>query len=365
MTPDIALAASTRDWPDRLHRHLLDHGGGRVVTRVMGPEQAVERLFDVLLIDDVCSFLTPHLISSIKSRGSAVIGVYSPVDGSDAKRRLLECGISDVLETGAPPEEFLEKVAATVALRVPPSEEEPDTRAGWSMGFMGSTDGVGATEVAVGLARDLARTTDVALIDADPVWPSVAQRLDLPLHPNIRTALDVVLHGSGDLSAATQIVHGMTVVGGVADGGSATPPNHVEVAMLLDSLGSSHRILVVDLGAADRASRGLIRGLDALALIGTGDPVGVTRLIRTGEWLVEVVEVDRIVLVVNRVPRGRYFQSEVRRELAGSFGSIPIVLLPEDNRVGPSVWEGRPVGRGPFKGSLGRMSSLIHEEVGR
>ena len=121
MTPDIALAASAREWPDRLHRHLLEHGGGRVVARVMGPEQTVEATFDALLIDDVCSFLTPRLVSVIKKSGAEVVGVFSPTDGSDAKRRLLECGISDVIETDAAPEEYLEKVMAALAHRVPVS----------------------------------------------------------------------------------------------------------------------------------------------------------------------------------------------------------------------------------------------------
>ena len=39
MTPEIALAASAREWPDRLHRFLLDHGGGVVV---LIPSHALE-----------------------------------------------------------------------------------------------------------------------------------------------------------------------------------------------------------------------------------------------------------------------------------------------------------------------------------
>ncbi|HUP17291.1 MAG TPA: hypothetical protein VM848_14720, partial [Acidimicrobiia bacterium] len=65
MGPDIALAASAREWPDRLHRFLLDHGGGRIVDRVMTPDQASDAGFDVLLIDDVCSFLTPRLVTML------------------------------------------------------------------------------------------------------------------------------------------------------------------------------------------------------------------------------------------------------------------------------------------------------------
>ena len=77
--PDIALAASARNWPDQLHRFVLDHGGGRIVDRVMGPDQAAETPFDILVIDDVCSFLTPRLVDVVKSRGSEVLGVNCSV----------------------------------------------------------------------------------------------------------------------------------------------------------------------------------------------------------------------------------------------------------------------------------------------
>ena len=103
MGPQLALAASARDCPDRLHRFLMDHGGGRVRSRVMGPEQAMADDFDVILIDDICSFLTPRLVVRLRDSGKEVVGVFSPADGPDAKRRLLECGITDVIESDAPP----------------------------------------------------------------------------------------------------------------------------------------------------------------------------------------------------------------------------------------------------------------------
>ncbi len=213
MTPDIALAASAREWPDRLHRHLLEHGGGRVVARVLGPEQPVDATLDALPIDDVCSVLPPRPGPVTNHLVAGVTGGFSLVDGSDAKRRLLECGISDVIETDAAPEEYLEKVMAALAHRIPVSVETPAGSAGWSIGVTGVSDGVGVTEVAVALARGISSELKVALVDVDPTWPSIAQRLDLPLHPNNRTALDIVSHGSGDLTTATHLVGEMTVVG--------------------------------------------------------------------------------------------------------------------------------------------------------
>lgn len=363
MIPDIALAASAREWPDRLHRHLLEHGGGRVVARVMGPSQTVDATFDALLIDDVCSFLTPRLVSVIKKAGAEVVGVFSPADGSDAKRRLLECGISDVIETEAAPEEYLDKVLAALAHRIPVSEETPAPAVGWSIGVAGVSDGVGVTEVAVALAYGISRELKVALVDVDPTWPSVAQRLDLPLHPNIRTALDIVAHGSGDLDTATHLMGEMIVVGGVADQGSASPLSQSEVGMLFDALSGSVDVLVADLGPLQHSVGGVLRGFDAIALVGTGDPVGVTRLLHSAERAMEQVSAGSMVLVANKTFRRRYYESEIRRELGSSFPDLPLVVLPFDQGLGESMWEGEWTPRGPFARSVGRMASLVIERL--
>jgi len=329
----------------------------------MGPEQTVDATFDALLIDDVCSFLTPRLVSVIKKSGAEVIGVFSPIDGSDAKRRLLECGISDVIETDAAPEEYLEKVMAALAHRIPVSVETPAGSVGWSIGVTGVSDGVGVTEVAVALARGISSELKVALVDVDPTWPSIAQRLDLPLHPNIRTALDIVSHGSGDLTTATHLIGEMTVVGGVADQGSASPLSQSEVVMLFDALAESVDVLVADLGPLRHSVRGVLRGLDAIALVGTGDPIGITRLLHSAERAMEQIPAEAVVLVANKTFRWQYYESEIRRELQSSFPKLPVVVLPFDQRLSDSLWEGQLAPRGPFSRSVGQMASLIIERL--
>ena len=364
MTPDIALAASAREWPDRLHRHLLEHGGGRVVARVMGPDQTVEASFDALFIDDVCSFLTPRLVTGVKKSGGEVIGVFAPADGSDAKRRLLECGISDVIEMDAPPDELMEKVVSALAHRVPASVDAPSASAGWAIGLTGVSDGVGTTEVATTLAAGLVNDLRVALVDGDPTWPSIAQRLDLPLHPNIRTALDMVAHGSGNLESATHVVGGLAVVGGVADQGAASPLSQSEVSMLFDALFDLSEVIVADLGPLQHAVRGAFRGFDTVALIGPGDPIGVARLLRSVEQLVEIVDPDSLVVVANKTPRRRYYESEIRREIQGAYPELPLVVLPFDQRLSASLWAGQVRQSGPFAKAVDRMAALINEGLG-
>lgn len=366
MGPDIGLAASVREWPDRLHRYLLDHGGGRVVVRIMGSEQALDSSFEVLLIDDVCSFLTPRLVAEVREGGSEVVGVFSPADGSDAKRRLLECGISDVIETDADPEEFLEKIRLTLAHRATPREpEHQEEGGGWSIAVTGTSGGVGATEVAVALAWGISARLDVVLVDLDTSWPSVAQRLDLPPHPNLRTAIDRTLHGSGDPTAAAHLVGRMKVVGGLADLGAATPPASAEVGMLLGDLGRGVDVMVVDLGSWRTAQRGSLRHFDALAVVGRADPVGVGRLLRILKTATELMGSNDVIAVVNQVPRRPFYQAEIRSELVEAFPGVAVVMLPYDRRLVEAAWEGATVARGLFAQAMGRMADLVAESVSR
>jgi Flp pilus assembly CpaE family ATPase len=359
MLPDIALAASARDWPDRLHRFLLDHGGGRIVDRVMGVDQAAKTSFDVLLIDDVCSFLTPRLVSLVKQDGAEVIGVYMPEDGSDAKRRLLECGISDVIETEASPEEFLVKVRATVAHRMAALSPDPSPASpGLRIAVTGPCEGVGMTEVAIAIARSLARDLPTVLVDVDQQWPSVAQRLDLPLHPNIRTALDHALHRVDRLGEAIHEVDGLMVVGGRADGGQGSEISRPDSMLLVDALGTLADVIVADLGPLS-ASSGLIREFDTVIAVGDGTPVGVARLIRTcGE--VRAHDPDQSLLaVVNKTSRGTFRRSEIVSELDRVLTGLPVVTLPYEPRLEQAAWDGSLVAKGRYEKAVAEVANVV------
>ncbi len=360
MTPDIAMAASARDWPDRLHRFILDHGGGRIVNRVMSADQATGAKFDVLLIDDVCSFLSPRLVALVKQSGSEVIGIYLPEDGSDAKRRLLECGISDVIETEATPEEFLSKVRATLAHREVsvPVESHAESSA-FRIGVTGPCEGVGITEISIALSRSISRVVDTVLVDMDPVWPSVAQRLDLPLHPNIRTAIDHVLHRPGRLAGALQPMERLSVLGGRADGGQGAEISRADALMLLESLGSSAEVLVVDLGPMTEFSAALVREFDTVMLVGTGTPVGVARLIRTAGVIRGRHPSVSLVVVVNKAGRSGFHRSELVAEIERALPDVPVVTLPVDPGLDEAAWNGTLVGKGRFNRAVEDISRLL------
>lgn len=365
MGPDIALAASAREWPDRLHRFLLDHGGGVVVARVMGSEQSLKTTFEVIFIDDVCSFLNPRLVTELRRSGKQAVGVYDPEDGHDAKRRLLECGISDVIECDATPTEFLD---AALSARGHFPTVDPDrhrTRRPFTLGIVGTTSGVGATEIAIGIADVVALSMPTALVDFDQLWPSVAQRLDLPLHPNVRSALDAVVHQTSPLEDAVQHVGELAVVAGVADGGAAGPVTSSDAGALVEDLGSFAKLVVCDVGSFEEATRGLIRLMDSVIAVGSGDPVGISRVIRMIGHLNDLVEPSRLLIAVNQVSRGRFKESEIRREMAASWPDIPLVLLPADRRVAEAAWEGRRLARGRFHRAVRGVGVLVTRGVAR
>jgi MinD-like ATPase involved in chromosome partitioning or flagellar assembly len=363
----LALAASARDWSDRLHGFLVDHGGARVRTVIMGPGAVAGEDYDVLVIDDICSFLTPHLVDTARRAGRLVVGVFEAGDGADAKRRLLDCGVDDVIESAAPPDEFLRTIEgvcrwrSTDEIRRPPPA--PTSPPGGRVVVVGGPPGgCGSTELTVALAAEWGAVA----VDADDVAPSLAQRLDAPLHPNLRTAIDTIQHRSGLLEEAAQTCWGLSIVGGLASGDDWFHLDPSEVITVVDELAAIHDCVVVNVspglerpeGAAGRfgLARALVARADRVVGVGLPTPVGVTRLVR---WLSEahfLAPEARFHVVVNRVGRSSFRRSEVEREIGRHFPAVPVTFAPWDPRVEEASWSGRLVERGPFVRAVGRVA---------
>lgn len=362
--PELALAASARAWPDRVHRFLLDHGGGRVRSRVMGPEQAVSDQYDVLFIDDVCSFLTPRLIRSIRDLGREIVGVYDPGDAPDAKRHLLECGITDVIEESASPDEFLAAAQATLLHRGPLSPMIPRAPRSFRVGVLAPIGGVGCTEIAIGIASCLARSRPTVLIDLDQHTPSVAQRLDLPVHPNLLTAIDTAHHSAGSVMEAILTHDDMHVVGGLVNPQAAQELPPVEIEGVLDEVGKTgYGVVVADLGTPRQERLDYVR-FHVLVVVGLANPVGMARLVRSMHELLSRPDIPDTVALVNRVGAGSRRRLEIRAEMARLLPAMPVVLVPDDPRLERASWDGTRPGRGAFARSVDRVASLIDEAIG-
>jgi MinD-like ATPase involved in chromosome partitioning or flagellar assembly len=330
----------------------------------MGPEQALTDEYEVLFIDDVCSFLTPRLVMSIRDLGREIVGVYDPADAADAKRHLLECGVTDVIEQDAMPEEFLAAAESTLLHRDPTAVRVRPATAAFRVGVLGPVGGVGCTEIAIGLASSLSPKRPTVLVDLDQATPSLAQRLDMPLHPNLLTAVDAAHHRIGSISEAVLHGDGLDVVGGLAKTVAAHELPPVEVEGVLDELGrSGYEVVVADLGSPHTGRLDQLR-FQVLVVVGIANPVGVARTVRTIQEIGSRVGMPDTVALINRVGSGSRHRLEIRAEMARLIPTVPVALVPEDRRLERAAWDGTRLSRGGFVKSLGRVARLIDSAVG-
>ena len=367
---EVALAVSARVWPDRLHRFLADHGGARVRAQILAPEDALAETYEVLIIDDVSSFLTPRLVQELQRRQRLVLGVFDPADGQDGKERLRECGVDQVIESAASADEFVVAVRALVALAPYRRVDEPDeadelTPGGRLIAVGAPPGGCGATEVAISIATRLSRSGPTVLIDVDEVAPSVAQRLSLRLLPNLRTAIDAVQHRRGDLGRSLQEVGDVRVLCGFSGEREWIEIRPIELHDVISELRGGFRSLVANVGplldgggAGEGERRGLSRSVvaaaDDVVGIGLGHPVSVSRTIA---WSIAARSLNPGAarsLLINRAPKSVYRRGEIKLEVARATG-IAVEFLPSDERVEAASWVGRPVASGRFRRAVDRL----------
>jgi MinD-like ATPase involved in chromosome partitioning or flagellar assembly len=330
----------------------------------MGPEQALSDEYEVLFIDDVCSFLTPRLVRTIRDLGREIIGVYDPADAADAKRHLLECGVTDVIEQDAQPEEFVAAAEATLLHRETDIGRVSGVSPAFRVGVVGPVGGVGCTEIAIGIASSLSSKRSTVLVDLDQSSPSVAQRLDLPLHPNLLTAVDAAHRRVASMSEAVLSGDGIDVVGGLVKTIAPLDLPSIEVEGVLDELGrSGYEVVVADLGSRPASRLDQLR-FQVLIVVGLANPVGMARMVRSIQELGGRVDMPEMVALVNRVGSGSRHRLEIRAEMMRLIPSVPVVLVPEDRRLGRSSWDGTRVTRGPFVKAVSRVAGLLDGAIG-
>jgi MinD-like ATPase involved in chromosome partitioning or flagellar assembly len=395
--PELAVVYSSREWADRVVRHVTNHGGGRVRLRVVDARVAMEEEFDVLIAEDITSFLNPRFVQEVRRRGRRVLGVYDPEEPT-GKERLLDLGVDDVIESTAPAESFVRVLAGILPVEHPGSVDidlqgldaagpVPGRSAAGgprARGLLcvvgGPPGGCGASEVSVELAHALRRRGEVpVLLDAEDVAPALAQRLALPPIPNIRTAIDAVFHGAGLLSEALMPVTGggfdlLAGLANPADWAQVRPQEIAEVAAELSGTGAQ---VVANVGSAledlpaaggpDRygMSRVLVACADALVGVGVATPVGVARLVA---WIAEVVVLapgTPLHLAINKAPASRFIRSEVEAELQRNFLPASLHFVPVDDGVDQAAWRGELVAPGPFTRAVEALAASVLHQAGR
>ncbi len=371
--PEVALAFTPDPWVEDVHRHLTDHGGARVRSILVDPTIALEESYDVLVAGHRWPALTHALVADIHARGRVVLGV-SDREEPASRSHLASIGVDAVVESDAGVDGMtraIVAVAGTLHDTFPVAPAPIPVRIG-ALVAVGGAPGSGRTEIAIQLARGLARHHELALLDADDVAPAVAQRLALALEPNVCTAVDAVEHAQGTLDDALQRESrsGLRVVAGLPNARAWSQLQSGEIVRVVDRLADWAEVVVADgIGPLDDGYRTNGRGryataralvVEADVVVGVCDasPHGVHRLL---SWVADartLASETPLVVVANRAPASRYRRGELYEELATALAPHDVVFVPNDPRVGDAAWNGEVVGRGPFTRAVDRLVEI-------
>jgi Mrp family chromosome partitioning ATPase len=372
--PEVALAFTADLWVEELHRHLTDHGGARVRTLLVEPDGALEESYDVLIAGHRWPALTRALVADVHAHGRAVVGVHDREEIA-SREHLIALGVDALVESDAGPDGFVRAIVSVVGRRNDRSRAGPiiaTTRAG-RLVTIGGPPGVGRTEIAIELALALGRRTSVVLVDADDVAPAVAPRLHLPIEPNLRTAIDAVEHGRGDLERCVlqDPASRLRIVTGLPNASAWAHVRPGEIVRVVDRLADDRDVIVADgAGMLEDVGTGNARGRFATArtIVGEADvivavcdssPHGVGRFLG---WSVEALALApnaSVLVVVNHAPGARFRRGELLEEITTSLPVDDVAFVPADGRVGDAAWNGTAVRRGSFTRAVDEIARRV------
>jgi MinD-like ATPase involved in chromosome partitioning or flagellar assembly len=358
--PTIALVFSPEPWVERLHRHLADHGGARVRDIVLEPALALEDDYDALVVSHRWPGLTRPFVDAVHEHGRCVLGVFDR-DEPAGRAHLDALGVDAGIPADAAIDEFLAVIVSLApATRVvaEAAGRHPDPARRGATVVTGPS-GAGVSEVALGVAAALAaRREATVFVDADEIASSTATRLGLPIEPNLRTAVDAVEYGLGDLTAALSAVSGSSVhvLCGFASPAAASQVRARDVVDVVAALCARHAQVVVEVasGASGDIARAVLADAGAIIGVGAAHPVGVTRLLG---WAAALPRDGAPVhIAFNRAPADKYQRAELVAELYRVITPASLTFVPADRRVERAAWAGDLVSRGPFTASVTELA---------
>jgi MinD-like ATPase involved in chromosome partitioning or flagellar assembly len=386
--PEVALVFSPETWVEGLHRHLTDHGGARVRQVIVDPSLAFDEDYGTLVVSHRWPGLTRTFVDAIHRRGRRILGVFDP-DEPAGREFLVSLGVDHVLASDAAMAEFVDAfttlapdgqqpgpsvtaLEAAVDLGPPPPTKVDGDRATRHLIAIGGSPGAGATELAIGITAALTRYGERAvLVDADDVVPSIAQRLGLPIEPNLRSAIESVEYGMADVNAAiVRVRRALDVLCGLPNASAWSQVRPSEVLDVIEAIARSHDYVVAnvasrleDVGRGGRGRYGISRAVvsEASVLVGVTPamPVGVTRLLG---WVTDVRALNgnaSVHLVVNRAPRDAFRRAQLDQEIRRTFEPESLLFVPHDPRVEAAAWSGELVANGPYVKAIAELAVRI------
>ncbi|QZY28455.1 AAA family ATPase [Nocardioides coralli] len=239
-----------------------------------------------------------------------------------------------------------EEVEDVVALDEPAAD--PPRQPGRVVVVWGPAGAPGRTTLAVGLAAELARERRTVLVDADPYGGAVAQQLGIV--DEVAGILAAArASGAGKLperfgSVQRSLDHRLSVVTGLPrpDRWVEVRPGVVEQllevaaghgSVVVDTGFSLERDAVVEAPRPDRNTMTLaaLEAADDVVVVGSADPVGLSRLARGLADLRELTGAAGVRVVVNRMrPTLGWAEQDIAGMLRGVVGSADLRFLPDD-----------------------------------
>ena len=353
----VLLVAAGAPWESAALSALGSRNGIVVLRRCMDVTDlmahAATGQADVAVVSLDAPGLDPAAVEHLRRYAVSPVAVVDPA-GADVVARTTRLGLAGTVEVARL--DRLPDVVLAAAAPSGPDDDEP-TRAGplaargsgQAIAVWGPTGAPGRTTVALGIAGELARRgADPLVLDADPWGGAVGQHLGV-LDEVSGLLACARLSPTGELPGRfltlQRRVAGLRVVTGLP-----RPDRWVEVregtVEAIVGLGRRQGDVVVDTGfcleddpAAEYAGRAgrntmtreAIEAADTLVVVGSADPVGLSRLARGLVELHEHTGGRPVHVVVNRM-RGSlgWSEAEVTGMVAGFASIAGLHVLPDD-----------------------------------
>ncbi len=375
--PVLAIAGSQRGWASELVRFLSDFGGARLRGTLLSASEAIQTDYEVLLIDDITSFLSPRLIERIRKDGRKVVGIYDPEAGETGRDRLLALGVDGVAPADGGPETILE-VVTSVAFSGSTSRRRAPSNKPQELPSARITVVVGcdlAGDVAVVLAGAFqARQRSTVVIEVDTLTPMLAQRFSMPVVPNLLTALDAHLLLRGDIrDSFIAGPYGTTILTGIPDSADWSTVQSDEIVDLVETITTMGDEVVLksvpyleEMGAVRTAQgrfdicRAVVRIADDLICIAEPTPLGLSRSI---SWCASARTISSAPMHLVFEPRSlsNFQRGELSDEFVRNLIPDSITWLPVDNAMERAVWNGTVVPKGAFVRTVERLAVSMLE----
>jgi MinD-like ATPase involved in chromosome partitioning or flagellar assembly len=387
----LVTAGGTADWETALVQACQEAGS---------PAEVVQRCYDlgdllavaasghaqVALVAGNHRWLERDAVHRLRDANVALVGVIPPGD-EDTERRLRQLGVVYLALTTDAPAVLVDRARAAAAVEPParaepaasaaaPSEPDVDASPRAVIAVWGPKGAPGRTTTAISLAFEATPSVgETLLVDADTYGGSVDQKLGFQQdYPGLAWAARLASRGDLDAlrlwsetpraaSSGPRVLVGLSRSALWPEVGAGT------WEALLELFRVAFPLTVVDVGSCleedeelsydqvrfrrNAVTRLALERADVVVAVARGDPDGLREFVRTYQDLRELVERQRLQVVVNQVRRGvfpgRHPETEIRDALVRYVGVEPVAYVPYDRGAldaallaGQALREARP-----------------------